>query len=123
MTEPERPAGGPAGNPTPEEISARLEALLKRTHTLRAQRSAPATPGGSLGVTWPPNDRELDRYDVGDVDEGETAAASSDSTTPATVAPPIVATRAPGSPDAAAHEFARPDWSELRLRSAGDGRS
>lgn len=58
--------------------------------------------GGPLGVTWPPPDRELDRYDVVDV-EGAPAAAMPGRQDP------------PAPPD-----FARPDWSELRLRSPSD---
>jgi hypothetical protein len=101
VTEPEGPR--PA-SPTPEEISARLEALLKRTHQLRAQQS-PVLSSGPLSVTWPPPDRELDRYDVVDV-----AAAS---------APPAQTRPVPPAEPAAA-EFARPDWSELRLRAGSD---
>lgn len=118
MTEPEHPAAAPAGNPTPEEIGARLEALLKRTHTLRAQRAAPGGSSGSPGMTWPPTDGELDGYDVVDVDRGPARPASADGS----AAPPAVAARAVTgeSSDRAASEFARPDWSELRLRTAGD---
>ncbi len=66
---------------------------------MRAQQ-APVN-GGPLGVTWPPPDRELDRYDVVDVEAAPAAAL-------------------PGRQEPAAPEFARPDWSELRLRSPGD---
>ena len=68
MTEPERPVGSP-GNPTPEEISARLEALLKRTHTLRTERSAQRA-NAPRDIAWPPPERELDHYDVVDVAHG-----------------------------------------------------
>ncbi|BCS32857.1 hypothetical protein TBR22_A20810 [Luteitalea sp. TBR-22] len=107
VTEPERPAGAPSGGPTPEEISARLEALLKRTHALRAERAASPT-GPPLSVTWPPPDRELDHYDVVDVhnDEGQGAQGAS------------VAAPASATPAAPAQSFSRPDWSELRLRTS-----
>ena len=68
MTEPERPADAPS-SPTPEEISARLEALLKRTHALRAKQAA--NPPSPLTITWPPHDGELDHYDVVDVPEDD----------------------------------------------------
>ncbi len=110
MTEPERPAPAPSGNPTPEEISARLEALLKRTHAMRAEQAArPA----SAGVTWPPTQGELEHYDVVDVvtSPRETPAATpAGSEGPATDPQPR-----PTTPD-----FARPDWGELRLRQDAD---
>jgi hypothetical protein len=118
VTEPERPAAAPAGNPTPEEISARLEALLKRTHTLRAQRAAPGAAGGSLGMTWPPPDRELDGYDVVDTDNGHTAPPSQASEPIA--APGVTARTADSDPVRTTSDFSRPDWSELRLRAPGD---
>lgn len=109
MTEPERRADAPAGGPTPEEISARLEALLKRTHALRTERAA--APAAPLSITWPPPDRELDNYDVVDVPEDDRMQA-----TPApTRARPTAAP--PAGPPAT---FARPDWSELRLRTPAD---
>jgi hypothetical protein len=113
VTEPERPAVGPTGSPTPEEISARLEALLKRTHALRAQRE-PAGPGGPLHVTWPPTDGELERYDVVDVPEDHR-----------TTAPVAAAAGEPGPVEARpavteGPDFSRPDWSELRLRGGAD---
>jgi hypothetical protein len=119
VTEPERPAEAPAGSPTPEEISARLEALLKRTHALKAQRGT-VSAGGPLSMTWPPADGELDRYDVVDVPDDERlkappqAAESLD--TPATL--PDHSAAEPVS--SAVAEFARPDWSELRLRTPHD---
>ena len=67
---------------------------------------APAPPGPPLSVTWPPPDRELDRYDVVDVPEDDRT------TSPAPATPPTAP--APATPQA----FARPDWGELRLRSA-----
>jgi hypothetical protein len=111
VTEPERPAGAPSGSPTPEEISARLEALLKRTHALRAERAA-APQGPPLSVTWPPPDRELDGYDVVDVPE-ETRARTQVAPAAAAEAP------APETPaeSAPAPAFTRPDWSALRLRT------
>ena len=101
VTEPEGPR---LASPTPEEISARLEALLKRTHQLRAQQPA-VSAGGPLSVTWPPPDRELDRYDVVDVQGASAPPAQMRPVTPA---------------EPAAAEFARPDWSELRLRAGAD---
>jgi PEGA domain len=118
VTDPDRPADIPAG-PTPEEISARLEALLKRTHALKANKAA--EPSASLTMTWPPPDRELDHYDVVDVPEDDRMTAP-----PPPNAPTPVRASAPASPtdaetragDKGADSFARPDWSELRLRSA-----
>lgn len=111
----------PASSPTPEEISARLEALLKRTHALRAQQP-PASSGGPLTITWPPPDRELERYDVVDVpDESPVTAAAEQeaaSATPAVAEPVAPPPAAPDEPRTA--EVAKPDWSELRLRSASD---
>lgn len=120
MTDPEYPVSGVPGNPTPEEISARLEALLKRTHSLREQRAARATSGHPLGMSWPPPDRELDRYDVVDVVDGETSTAQSTDT------PAPLQTAAPRQPSLSAHStdsepaYPRPDWSELRLRQSAD---
>ena len=119
MTEPERPADAPS-SPTPEEISARLEALLKRTHALRAKQAA--NPPSPLTITWPPHDGELDHYDVVDVPEDDRmqpAARATAATPPpsATAVPPPGAPR--GEPERPA-SFARPDWSELRLRSSQD---
>lgn len=118
MTEHERPVGTP-GNPTPEEISARLEALLKRTHTLRAERSSQAA-SSSLDITWPPPERELDHYDVVDVAPGGSATPPP-TTKPADATPPPQKAAASTTREPSA-EFARPDWSELRLRSTPDDR-
>lgn len=122
MSEPEQPAdASPTASPTPEEISARLEALLKRTHAMRAQRAgAPA----AHAMTWPPPDRELAHYEVVDVPEADrpvaVAATTSTPEAPETVRPPApipgLATDAPAAPP----EFSRPDWSELRLRGTPD---
>jgi hypothetical protein len=115
VTEPERPADTPS-SPTPEEISARLEALLKRTHALRAKQAA--DPPSPLTITWPPHDGDLDHYDVVDVPEDDrmqSAPAPTTTSVPA-VATPQETTREPERPES----FARPDWSELRLRSAQD---
>lgn len=122
MSEPEQPADtSPSAGPTPEEISARLEALLKRTHAMRAQRAgAPA----AHAMTWPPPDRELAHYEVVDVPEADrpraVAATTSTSEAPETVLAPApipgLATDAPAAPP----EFSRPDWSELRLRGTPD---
>ena len=112
MTEAERPGGPPSGNPTPEEISARLEALLKRTHAMRAEKAAmPA----SAGVTWPPSERELKHYDVVDVDDRDKAAPS---LAPASPPPRPQGTQAHASTTSGdtAPEFGRPGWGELRLR-------
>ncbi len=118
MTEPERPADAiPPGSPSPEEISARLEALLKRTHSLRAQRAASGTDGVP-NMTWPPPDRELDHYDVVDVPEGARTAVPVATATGSRDAEAAPAPAAIPAADAAG--FARPDWSELRLRSPGD---
>ena len=121
MTESEGPAASPAASPTSEEISARLEALLKRTHALRAQQP-PANSGGPLSITWPPPDRELDRYDVVDV-PGESrvraaAAMEAESVTPPDRDRAVPQHTAPVNSPAA--EFTRPDWSELRLRTPPD---
>jgi hypothetical protein len=126
----------PDGGPTPEEISARLEALLKRTHAMRAQQKA---SGPTHGMTWPPPDRELDHYDVVDVPERRAmqaapspaaathAAPGPDGSPPADAphapsqggaAPPGVQASASTTSDTPG--FARPDWSELRLRSMAD---
>lgn len=115
MTDSVRPGDAPHAGPTPEEISARLEALLKRTHALRAE-AGPASAGAALRITWPPPERELDGYDVVDVPEepqrtvqpAVTGSPGPHASSPAATAPP---------PGAAAAEFARPDWNELRLRS------
>jgi hypothetical protein len=70
-------------------------------------------------MTWPPPDRELDGYDVVDVDEGHTTPPAPESA--GTTAGPSIAARGTGDQsDRAASEFARPDWSELRLRTSGD---
>lgn len=101
MTEPERPADAPprTPGPTPEEISARLEALLKRTHAMRQSAVRPAGP-----MTWPPSARELDHFDVVDVPDDQRLQSPSPTATGAQPAP----TNGPG--------FERPDWGELRLR-------
>jgi len=115
VTEPERRADAPPpGNPSPEEISARLEALLKRTHSLRAQRAASGADGAA-NMTWPPPDRELDHYDVVDVPEEAGTPVAAPATGSRDTAP------APATmPAADAAGFARPDWSELRLRAPGE---
>lgn len=118
MTDPERPVSGAPGNPTPEEISARLEALLKRTHNLREQRAARET-SGRLGMTWPPPDRELAHYDVVDVADGEASSSeSTDTPAPLQAAPPQPSTS--GHPSEGGAVYPRPDWSELRLRQTAD---
>lgn len=67
--DPEHPA--PSG-PTPEEISARLEALLKRTHALRREQQA----AGHDTPTWPPSDRDLASVEVVDVPPPQPAVPS-----------------------------------------------
>ena len=124
MTEPERPAGTPpaASGPTPEEISARLEALLKRTHALRVEKAASPNP---LGMTWPPPGRELDHLDVVDVPLDERLHMPADvAPAPAPPSLPVAPTAGEDLPPPAAPQsravFDRPDWSELRLRGAQD---
>jgi PEGA domain len=146
VTEPERPGAAPVARPTQEEISARLEALLKRTHALRAQQP-PVSSGGPLSMTWPPPDRELDRYDVVDVPEERrrnTAelpvsppptptlpptslpVVSGDELAPAAqraqspVAESSVPVDTQAAPEVPTPDFTRPDWSELRLRTTPD---
>lgn len=104
MTDENRRFNPPAG-PTPEEISARLEALLKRTHELR-RAQATARPGGQPdeGPTWPPSDRDLAAVEVLDVPAARDGA-------PLTAVP-----RAETAPEPPPGE--RPDWSTLRLREA-----
>ena len=115
MTDPERPAERAPGNPTPEEISARLEALLKRTHTLRTERAARAASDQPVGMTWPPPDRELAHYDVVDTADGETSPAeAADAARPA--ATPASTTSASETPRDGTFTSPRPDWSDLRLR-------
>ncbi len=132
MTDPDVPPQSSPRTPTPEEISARLEALLKRTHSLRAERATGAT--GAADMTWPPPDRELDRYHVVDAQDGTPAVATD---TPATTARPGNRETSPSadtvsseSPEATPREppdarpgFAKPDWAELRLRGYTDERS
>lgn len=110
MTEPEHPAASPppAPGPTPEEISARLEALLKRTHAMRVQQ---AGAGPSSPMTWPPSARELDHFDVVDVPADQRLQSSSRSAEGGS---------RPAVAPAAASSFERPDWGELRLRGHAD---
>lgn len=121
MTEPDREASPAAESPTADDISARLEALLRRTHHLRAQRAQAESTGSSLGMTWPPPEKELNDYDVVDVPVDRLPVPH----TPVTPAPHATAageTPAAGAPpDGEATpptDFSRPDWSELRLRPA-----
>lgn len=124
----------PVTAPTPEEISARLEALLKRTHALR--RAGPAAP--TDGPMWPPPDGDLAAMEVVDVPprpvrpEPVPAPVAPTARTAAEALPPREATRpesdegsgAPTLPDERpgsdrgfdAPSFGRPDWSSLRLR-------
>jgi hypothetical protein len=111
----QRPTG-----PTPEEISARLEALLKRTHALRrAQAASDATPHD--GPTWPPHETDLDAVEVFAVPASRLDARG-DTTTSAPSAPvpspaESSATEAPLAADAPTPPvFGRSDWSTLRLR-------
>ena len=116
VTEPRGPATSTASSPTPEEITARLEALLKRTHELRAQQSS-APAGNPLSVTWPPPARELDRYDVVDVPEQSRAEAHEDAETVAVARVPRPVVPAQPDPVVPPTDPGRPDWSELLLRT------
>ena len=69
-------------------------------------------------MTWPPPDRELDHYDVVDVRDGARTAVHAATATPSTAADAAPASATMPPADAAG--FARPDWSELRLRAPGD---
>lgn len=126
----------PATAPTPEEISARLEALLKRTHALR--RAGPAAP--TDGPTWPPPDGDLAAMEVVDVPPrpprpepaptsiAPTARTASEALPPREAAqaesnedsePPTMPSERPGADRGFdAPSFGRPDWSSLRLREA-----
>lgn len=118
---PDRPEG-----PTPEEISARLEALLKRTHALRrAQSAAPPPAMTESGPIWPPPDGDLAEVDV--VSVGAAPAETSQASRPDAGADRPVTGAAARSmlhsnEDTAVspppHDFGRPDWSTLRLRDA-----
>lgn len=69
-------------------------------------------------MAWPPPDRELDGYDVLDVPKRAGAPESplyAEATTPGPESVPPESAR---GPDGHAAEFVRPDWSELRLRTA-----
>jgi hypothetical protein len=114
MTEPSSPPPTvpSAAGPTPEEISARLEALLKRTQALRETQRPIGEGGGPL--PWPPSDGELDALELVDVPP-EAARGPEPSSAPAVPASGEAA--APVLPaDKSASTFARPDWTSLRLR-------
>ena len=69
-------------------------------------------------MTWPPTDRELDRYDVLDVPEASEVKAAAELEAESMPRPAVVSQAAPpASPTA---DFARPDWSALRLRTSSD---
>jgi hypothetical protein len=97
----------PATSPTPEEISARLEALLKRTHALRQAQDAVPEPGGPL--PWPPGDGELEAFEMMEVPGRRTPAAREARPLPTPAAPVE-------QPSTETADFGRPDWSTLRLR-------
>lgn len=123
---------GDGNRPTPEEISARLEALLKRTHSLRQSKSADGASRREPDATWPPSDGDLAEFEVFDVPAGsgsvvvdqaprrlEPAGRTGDA------APPRPSEEVPPGPDHAAagpseksEDFGRPDWSTLRMREA-----
>lgn len=106
--DPEQPA--PSG-PTPEEISARLEALLKRTHALRKAQP----PIGPDDPAWPPSDGDLASVEVVDVPREVSRALSPSGT----AADATAATRQRQASTGEADDrpaFGRPDWSSLRLR-------
>lgn len=132
-----------ATGPTPEEISARLEVLLKRTHALRqARRISDASPDGA--PTWPPSDHDLAAVEVVDVPvtsmmRGDAARPSGDGTAsqpardPAAPRDPVAGDdrgvgqqggrAAPAStpavaPSTADRDLGGPDWSAVHLRDA-----
>ncbi len=138
----ETPIPARASGPTPEEISARLEALLKRTHALRQARQT-REASGDTEPTWPPSDHDMAAVEVVDVpptsmlrgadarqddarppDRAEGAVPGSDvaptsgealaSSSIVEAQPPVE--RADATSEASA--FGRPDWSTLRLRDA-----
>lgn len=106
--------------PTPEEIGARLEALLKRTHALRQAQSAADAAMPHDGPAWPPHEADIDAVEV--MDAPVARVTIRDGSSPAAASPPTTAPKPPGAgagssdTDTAAPEFGRPDWSTLRLR-------
>lgn len=124
VTEPRRPDAGAASSPTPEEISERLEALLQRTHALRALQTARQAEGVVRPIVWPPPDGELEEFDMVHVP----LSRPRDAVTPPSEALPgasAVATVAASPDDGRAQDdlsslpdFGRPDWAELRLRDS-----
>ncbi len=118
MTHQKPPFDPPAG-PTPEEISARLEALLKRTHELRRAQAKRRTDGPpDEGPTWPPSDRDMAAVEVLDVPASRSGGP---------LFTPPLAGAAPSAQEDTPHAEAatrpqpmdeRPDWSTLRLRDA-----
>jgi hypothetical protein len=110
---PPRPTG-----PTPEEISARLEALLKRTHALRQAQAAADASMPHDGPAWPPHEADIEAVEV--MDAPVARVIRGDHTPPDTPEP--ARPSAPAKPSdgadsaSASPEFGRPDWSSLRLR-------
>jgi hypothetical protein len=96
-------ADRPAIGPTPEEISARLEALLARTQALRRAQPDMSAAGP---MPWPPSVGELDGFDMVDVPD--------DRTSPTTEAVPQFAPE-----QAAAPAVRRIDATSQSLREPG----
>ncbi len=111
--DPEHPA---STGPTPEEISARLEALLKRTHALR-QSQRPVSPDDPA---WPPSDHDLATVEVVDVAAERPAAVSAREQRLADADGSASAAADSGGEASATGDdrpsFGRPDWSTLRMR-------
>lgn len=113
---PERPSG-----PTPEEISARLEALLKRTHALRQAQAAADAAMPHDGPAWPPHEADLDAVEVMDAPVARVAirdgrpAVGADAPPPTTPSRPH-ATGVDSDSDATAPASGQQDWTTLRLR-------
>lgn len=104
-----------AAGPTPEEISARLEALLERTQALRETQRVREH---GVPLPWPPPDGELDALELVDVPaqaprRPEPSAAPAAPTSGTGAGESAVPAQA-GSASASA--FERPDWTNLRLR-------
>lgn len=117
MTHDDQQSDRPTG-PTPEEISARLEALLKRTHALRQAQAAADAAMPHDGPAWPPHEADLDAVEVMDAPVARVTIRDGSSAAPAPTTPPRPTASGvdSGDNDAAGPEFGRPDWSTLRLR-------
>jgi hypothetical protein len=108
-----RPTG-----PTPEEISARLEALLKRTHALRQAQAAVDAAAPHDGPAWPPHEADIEAVEVMDAPVARVIVRGDHPPPPTPEPPRPAASAAPGdgADTASSPEFGRPDWSSLRLR-------